>query len=136
VLAAHLPSSVRRERELPFHGACLDTGAQKSVIGLPQALAYARFTSQNISTRTSHSAFRFGDGRQVSLGLISIRFPMADGHFFDRDVDVVPADVPLLMGLDLMDEVGLLFDNTTNQLIHPLSGWSLPVVRKLGQAYM
>jgi hypothetical protein len=58
------------------------------------------------------------------------------GQFLDRNVDVVQADIPLLMGLDLMDEVGVLFDNTTNQLMNPTGSWSIPVVRKFGHAYI
>jgi hypothetical protein len=49
---------------------------------------------------------------------------------------VVPANLPLLMGLDLMDDIGLLFDNTTNKVESPKGKWSLPVVRKLGHAYL
>jgi hypothetical protein len=59
------------------------------------------------SLMPSNSAFRFGDGRQVSSCFIVIRFPFAFGQFLDRNVDVVQADKPLLMGLDLMDEVGV-----------------------------
>jgi Reverse transcriptase (RNA-dependent DNA polymerase) len=84
----------------------------------------------------SNSAFRFGDGCQVSLGFIVIRFPFAFGQFLDRNVDVVQADISFLMGLDLMDEVGVLFDNTTNQLMNPTGSWSIPVVRKFGHAYI
>jgi hypothetical protein len=58
------------------------------------------------------------------------------GQFLDRNVDVVQADIPLLMGLDLMDEVGVLSDNTTNQLMNPTGLWSIPVVRKFGHAYI
>jgi hypothetical protein len=99
-----------------FHGACIDTGAQRTVIGLPQARAYPRLVGRVFSTRPSASSFRFGDGPQLSLGMFSIRFPLPGNRFIYRDVDVVPVDIPLLLGLDLMDELSVLFDNTTNIL--------------------
>jgi hypothetical protein len=31
-----------------WNGACVDTGAQKTVIGLPQAMAYCRFVGKKV----------------------------------------------------------------------------------------
>jgi hypothetical protein len=40
------------------------------------------------------------------------------------------------MGLDLMDDVGLIFDNMKKTLSSPMMSVSLPVVRKMGHAYL
>jgi hypothetical protein len=55
------------ERKIPspdsrrtFPGAAIDSGAQRSVIGLPQAKALARFQAVRWQLEPSRAAFRFG----------------------------------------------------------------------------
>jgi hypothetical protein len=57
----------------------------------------------------------------------------------DVYVDVVPPDVPLLLGLDLMDRLRLQFLSVSNNLEHVSpegKSWRLLVVRKYGHGYI
>ena len=82
--------------------------------------------------RPSNSAFRFGDGTHKSLGTIPVRIPTPNSGYLHVDVDVVRPDVPLLIGLDILDQEQLIPNNVENQLESRLYGWSIPITRKLG----
>lgn len=53
----------------------------------------------------------FGDGLHMSLGKLEMRLPTPDGAFLAMSVDVVSADVPLLLGIDVLDREQLVADN-------------------------
>ncbi len=60
-----------------------------------------------------------------------IRIPRPNGSFLSILLDVISADVPMLLGLDILDRESLVANNVTDELQEPLSGWSMPFVRKL-----
>lgn len=120
-----------------FHGACLDTGAQRSVIGMKQAQHYCKRHSLTFNYVTeSTTQFRFGDGSFASKGKIRVRIPTPDCSYIQIDVDTVDADVPLLIGLDILDAHLLVVNNVTNKLESHRYNWSLPITRKLGHLYL
>jgi hypothetical protein len=47
-----------------WNGACVDTGAQKTVIGLSQAMAYCRFVGTKFNLQQSNNVYRFGIDKQ------------------------------------------------------------------------
>lgn len=100
-----------------FLGACCDTGASKCVIGRHQARLYCNATDIPYNPSHSTTKFRFGNGVQKSLGTIPVRIPAPIGSVLLRHVDVVAADVPLLIGLDFLDDGGIYLDNTRNELV-------------------
>jgi len=51
-------------------------------------------------------------------------------------VDVVPLDVPLLLGLDTVDKYGLYVNNVTNYLVSDGRGIAAPLQRKGGHIYL
>jgi len=51
-------------------------------------------------------------------------------------VDVVPLDVPLLLGLDTLDKYGLYVNNVTNYLVSDGRGIAVPLQRKGGHIYL
>ena len=51
-------------------------------------------------------------------------------------VDVTKADVPFLLGLDVMDRFGLYLNTVENKLVCPTFGWKMDVRRKLGHVYL
>lgn len=73
---------------------------------------------------------------QHSLGKIKIRIPTPIGTSLTRSVDVVNAPIPLHTGLDMLDDLSIHYDNTTDKLICQREGWSLPVNRKMGHAFV
>ena len=52
------------------------------------------------------------------------------------DVDVVPADVPFLVGLDTMDKYGFYVNTVVNKLVCTKFKWKMDIVRKLGHTYL
>ena len=119
-----------------FHGACLNTGAQKTVIGKQQAEAYVLAHGDRRPMGPPRpNVFRFGGGRHPSVATLTVRMPITQDFFLILTIDVVELSVPLLLGLEKMDQHRLYFYNTTNKLVCVNEGVILPVVRKLGHAY-
>ena len=65
-----------------FLGACIDTGAQKSVIGKKPALAFFSYIGEEFELTTQNRAarFMFGNRRHVGLGRVQIRIPINESH--------------------------------------------------------
>jgi hypothetical protein len=113
-----------------WNGACVDIGAQKTVIGLPQAMAYCRFVGKKFKLQRSNNVYRFGVDKKHSLGSIAIHIP-TPASVITLNVDVVRANVPLLIGIDVLDANGLTADTVSNKLKCPRGGWETPLVRKI-----
>ena len=70
------------------------------------------------------------------MGKIRIRIPTPDNSFIKFDSDIVSADVPMLIGLDILDRESLVPNNVINELQSHVQGWSIPIIRKLGHLYI
>ncbi len=55
---------------------------------------------------------------------------MPNYSFLKTKVNVVPADVPLLLGLYVLDSEKLVANNVQNEPQSAHYGWSMPVTRK------
>lgn len=119
-----------------FEGACADTGAQKSVCGLAQAKEYCRTSKQPFRLVASPYSYKFGDGIRASLCRIDVRMGISKGYFLQFWVDVVDADIPLLLGQDLLDKHKLVADNVENVLHSKKEGWTIPIVRAHGHLFV
>lgn len=119
-----------------FQGACVYTRAQRSVVGKDQAKAYCKQIGVRFKPNLSPTLFRFGDGTFHNLGIIPERIPSPDGSFLKIYMDVVIADVPMLIGLEVLDQNLLIADNVANLLISKRHNWSLPITRKHGHLYV
>lgn len=64
----------------------------------------------------SIASFRFGDRTHTSMGTIPIQIPVPGGTFIHLEIDLVPPDVPLLIGLDILDQEQLVAKNLENEL--------------------
>lgn len=114
-----------------FLGACMDTGATKTVIGLPQAKAYARLLGVNYAPEpTARKRFLFGGVAHPSLGTIRVNVPIAAEFYASLDVDIVDLDVPFLFGLDTLDELALYVNNVEDRLKCDRRGIRTPLTRK------
>ena len=123
------------EKEL-FDGICIDNGAQRSVAGIVQTYAYTKATNHEWNPCKTNRYFRFGETVYQSLGEITIRIPVPNNVILQKTVDVISSDVPILFGLDFLDEQGLIPDNVNNTLVSVKHGWSLPLCRKKGHLYL
>ena len=121
-----------------FEGACLDTGAQKAVVGRSQANAYCRMLGKglNMLAEKSPKIFRFGTQAMESLGTLYFRIPVNDDFFVSFMASVVDINVPLLLGLDVMSEYKLVVDIGDSILFSKLQGWMATLTQKLGHIYL
>eukprot|EP00170_Pyropia_yezoensis_P000910 contig_4190_g912 len=95
----------------------MDTEATKTVIGWPQALAYARMIDNEYSPAPAASwRFLLGGAIHPSLGTIAINVPIESRMYTTLDVDIVAIDVPFLFGLEELDDLGLHVNNVENRL--------------------
>lgn len=135
-LSIYLASRHSAMAEPKFHGACLDTGAQRSVVGRNQAVAYYRFMGLPlVLSGSSPNVYRFGSQKRVSVGKAKFRVPYAEGRHMHMELDVVDIDIPLLIGLDMLDKFKLVVDNVDNILRCKEPRWSVTIVRKFGHLY-
>lgn len=120
---------------------CIKIGAPRSVIGLNVLQKLLRKKRSQLSP--SQSSFRFGDDTRKSLEITTLSLETPPGI---PDIvikrDLVDADLPLLLGLDVMDERCLVADTVSNQLIkkpvvqddtnkssQTIDDWKIPLVR-------
>jgi hypothetical protein len=142
VISAHLktvfiavPDGTLYRPRTSFHGACIDTGAQKTVIGIHQAIAYCHMISIPFYPRRSPHSFRFGSDVQRSLGSIPIRIPTANGAFLSVQVAVVDIDIPFLLGLEFLTKEFLYADTVDDILVCKSGKWQVPLAHKFGHIY-
>ena len=67
---------------------------------------------------------------------MQIRIPTPEDAFLHFYVDVVPPNVPLLLGIDVLDRFQLVAENVRNVLENRKQGWTLPIQRKHGHLYL
>ena len=65
-----------------FLGACIDSAAQKTIIGKGQAQAYCDFSNIPFELRddTPRRNFGFGTHKHRSIGTLFVRLPINDSH--------------------------------------------------------
>jgi hypothetical protein len=68
-------------------------------------MACCRFVGKKCNLQRSNNVYRFGVDKQDSLGTIAIHIP-TPAYVVTLNVDVVRANVPLLIGLDVLDANG------------------------------
>ena len=68
---------------------------------------------------SSGNTFKFGDVRVNSLGMIELdlKIPVLRRPIVVL-LDIVPVDVPALLGLHVLNAEGLYADNVTNRIVH------------------
>jgi hypothetical protein len=108
-----------------FHGAVVDSGASRTVIGHEQALNLRSATSRAVhSSKHSRRAFRFGSQVFCFVGQIKFHLPVGES-FMRFQAFIVPMDIPLLLGVDVMQSYGMKLCTKTNSLSG--SGWTVPL---------
>lgn len=119
--------------------AVLDIGAAKTVVGVSYARQIARLSKRPLTLCRTGRRFRFGEQIVDSIGLCEIEIP-TPGGVLSFAVDVVNIDVPLLLGLDILDRHRLQVLTLTNEIEHIPVGsglyWRLPCVRHSGHIHL
>lgn len=119
-----------------WHGLCLDTGAQTSVIGLKLGKAYCCFMGVKFKPKSNNHLFRFGSDRQPSLRSITIRVPIMHNMVLTEWVDVVKSDFLFLIGLDHLDKFQMIVKNVENVLGCRFIEQNVRLIRKKGHLYL
>lgn len=119
-----------------WQGACIDTGAQTTVIVLEQAKAYCRYMGFKFKPNSNSNKYKFEEDQQLSLGAIVIRMPSKGHRIINLKVDVVPADVPFLIGIDVLDQNKMYPNTVENKLYGPELDFDIPLIRKNGHVYL
>ena len=130
-------------------GFCVDTGAPVSVVGLQELRCiFRRAGAKPKPLRKSFKRFRFADSTFQSLGLIDL--PLATPNGIPPiyiTMDVVAANVPALLGLDVLDEHSLTPNTVSNELVKCSAipsdtgvtvhyWWNVPMTRFHGHVYV
>lgn len=85
-----------------FVGACIDSGAEKSFIGYEQAREYCSSMNLKLSLSPSPLRFKFCNSTHKSEGMMKVRVSVCDVAHIQVSTDIVRADVPLLIGLEML----------------------------------
>lgn len=127
------PSYVGKE----FAGACIDSGAQRTVIGTPQAAVNCAFAGIDLrKPPTQPLQFNFGNSIHGGLGLLDMRLLIESGHYVQIRAHVVDVDVPLLIEFEVLTELRSVVDFADDVLAAKDGSWCIILRRKLGHLYV
>jgi hypothetical protein len=117
-----------------FLGGVLDTGAAMSLVGYPQARALCNLTGVPYELSAGTRRFKFGDVVAEPYGMLTVPL-RTPGGIVTFSVPVVPQNVPLLIGADMLDAQQWYIRNVTDELVST-SGWTLPLERWQGHYWL
>ncbi len=109
---------VRQDKSRRPFGFCVDIGAPSSGIGKEQLNRVLAASVEHSRTITqSHRRFRFADTTLESLGRVKIPlWTLPGAPTIVIDSYIVAADVPALLGMDVLDRALLVPDTVMNRL--------------------
>lgn len=119
-----------------FDGTWINSGAQKTVIGLNQPKAYLRAYSGKIMKNESEKRYRFGNIQYKFVGAVQIRMPLVESNAIDIIADVVDVDLFFLPGLDALTKLKLVLDMGNDVIMQPKASSEVSLVRKYDQLYI
>lgn len=126
--------------EESFWGACIDSGARKTVIGQPQTKAYAEKVGREADIvqlkQSDNKKFRFGNADHKCIAFLHIRMSVSDDIVVTFDAYVVSIDVFLLLGLDVLCQLELIVKFKDGTLLTKYNDWHAKVVHKMGHLYV
>lgn len=85
-----------------FGELCLDSGTTRTLVGIKQFIGYDEEYNQIITKKRSASSFKFGATTYQSMGSFTGRIPLANNTRLCIKTHMIPINVPLLIGLDIL----------------------------------
>lgn len=128
------PVSPSRLSYRVFNGICLESSAERSVVGLQNFQAYMRLRNTTHTLRASNVTFRFGSVSARIYGSLFVQIPLPGNIFLLFRCHVVEAHIPMVMGLDVMCSFHLSVYFNTHTLSSSDSQWALPLKYTFGRA--
>lgn len=120
-----------------FLGACIDTGAARSVCGDKQLQAYFEANKTLNIYQPSNVTYKFGDHTYRSKGTFEFRIALNKHSYIPIYADIMETDVPLFIGLQDLKQNGLLLIYLEDVLIHcPKKKTRCPVSYKNGHVFI
>lgn len=121
-----------------FWGGYLESGAQRTVIGKPQAEKYLDHvaTDCKIMRDGGHKVFKFGHNTHKCIGTIEIRLPIGSSFYVPITANVSLIDVPLLIGIDIMKQLGMVINLSNDRLITNKYNQEVSLKTKMGHLYL
>lgn len=119
-----------------FHGACIDTGPQRSVCGVNQARAYQKQNLCAIVKGKPNVQFRFGEQVASRIGKVNIKIPINDNNHLSLMIYVVDLDIPLVIGLDVLRGHRLLVNYIENTIYFCDHKIYRPIKQKMGHVFL
>jgi len=110
-LSAQINAKMKAREELvypKFRGTVVDTGAARSCIGYNQAKALWKLQGFKSQIEPSNILFKFGDVVHCSNKIMNLSIPTPNGNELNFKCNIVNADVPLLLGLDVLKRENLI----------------------------
>lgn len=94
---------------------CVDIGAPSSFIALCKLISICFLTTRNIKLRPSTKSFPFFDACYKSLGTIDLKLAAPAGMWnIYVKLDVVAADIPTFLRLDILNSHSLIAETVSN----------------------
>lgn len=121
-----------------FHGSCVDTAAQRSVIGKLHAQAFCQISRVQFQLKDYGNGriYKFDDQRFTSLGYMPIRIPVGDTSFLKFEFEVVDVDVSLHVGMEFLDSFSVSIDIGRSKLVGEDNNWKVDLQRRRGHMYI
>ena len=103
-----------KQSSVEFNTACIDCGSQGSVVGEPQVKAFCQDMGIHYVLDISGQPrrFKFGDCAQNRKRTLEFRVPVGQNYLVSIIANVVGIDVPLLLGVDILESYKHLIDVT------------------------
>lgn len=118
-----------------FEGACMVVGAQRSVVGLAQEKACFRLTKFKPNPKPSFLVNKYGDTSRQSLGTITFKVPLGRELYLTLIKNVVDANIPLFIGLDILRRKKLLINYLSINLECDSLGFTVTLTTKLDHIF-
>jgi hypothetical protein len=115
-------------------GGTLDTGRAMSGVGYRQARASCNLIGVPYELSTGTRRFKFGDVVSEPYGTFTVPL-RSPGGIVPLPIHVVPQNVPLPIGADILDGRQWYISNVTDELVST-AGWNLPIALWQGHYWL
>lgn len=119
-----------------FVGACIDSGADKSVMGYEQARDYCTSKDANLDLVASPLRFKFRNSTHRSEGTMEVRIQITGEAYIAVNTDVVRADLPPLIGLEILSGHTLILNFADRSLQQLGQDWKIPMKFSNGHVFL
>lgn len=121
-----------------LNDACVDSGAQRTLIGKKHALLHIEKSGVGSSMlqKFHRQHYKFGDRLHQGIRALQVDIPVEEDYVICIAADVIDLDVPLLIDLDTLTHLKAIINFSADTMTTTSGIWHLPLRRKLGLVYI